>query len=268
MAAPTGDTVLGAQFLPQDFDQYILSVQKAEEAGYEYAWLVDSQILWQEVYVYITRGLAATERIVFGTAVTNPLTRHWTVTASAWATLAELHPGRQILGIGRGDSAVRTMGLNPVKTSFLREAIPVIRDLMAGKHVTLNGADVYFRWVNENGAKVPIMMAATGPRNLRNAGALADVVQLYVGVNPTSVAWAIDHVRTGAVEAGRDPDEVKFSLLTGMWVSDDQEEAWARARWGPPACANHTEATMGRHRDHGRPSSMKRRPQYGHWYDS
>ena len=53
---------------------------------------------------------------------------------------------------------------------------------------------------------MPIMMSATGPRNLRDAGALADRVMLYVGVNPTSVRWAIDHVRAGAEDAGRDPD--------------------------------------------------------------
>ena len=72
----------------------------------------------------MTSALAATERIVVGTAVTNPYTRHVTTTASAFATLAELHPGRLELGIGRGDSAVRTMGMNPVKTSFLQESIP------------------------------------------------------------------------------------------------------------------------------------------------
>ena len=57
---------LGAQFLAQDFDEYLVSVQKAEEAGYEFAWIIDSQLLWQDFYVYVTRGLAATERIVFG----------------------------------------------------------------------------------------------------------------------------------------------------------------------------------------------------------
>ena len=67
-----------------------------------------------------------------------------------------------------------------------------------------------------------------------------DRVMLYVGVNPVSVRWAMDHVRAGAEEAGRDPDAIAFSVLTAMWVSDDQDEAWARCRWAPAACANHT----------------------------
>lgn len=40
---------LGAQFLAQDFPEYMRSVAKAEEAGYEFAWLIDSQLLWQDV---------------------------------------------------------------------------------------------------------------------------------------------------------------------------------------------------------------------------
>ena len=110
---------IGSQFLAEDFDECIASVRKAEEAGYSHAWFVDSQILWQDCFVYMTHALAQTERIVVGTAVTNPYTRHVTTIASTFATLAGLHPGRLACGIGRGDSAVRTMGLNPVKTSML-----------------------------------------------------------------------------------------------------------------------------------------------------
>ena len=114
---------IGAQFLPERFAECVDSVKAAEDAGYSHAWFVDSQILWQDCYVYMSHALAATERIVIGTAVTNPFTRHVTTTASVYGTLAELHPGRLELGIGRGDSSVRTMGMNPVKTTFLRDSI-------------------------------------------------------------------------------------------------------------------------------------------------
>ena len=53
---------IGAQFLAQDFEECVASVQKAEEAGYSHAWFVDSQILWQDCFVYMTHALAATER--------------------------------------------------------------------------------------------------------------------------------------------------------------------------------------------------------------
>lgn len=250
-------TTIGAQFLEQDFAECIDSVKAAERAGYSHAWFVDSQILWQDCFVYMTHALAATERIVVGTAVTNPYTRHVTTTASAFGTLAALHPGRLEIGIGRGDSAVRTMGLNPVRTSILKETVPLLRELVAGRHATINGADVHLRWIGED-PRIPIMMSATGPKNLRLAGSLADRVMLYVGVNPTSVRWAMEHVRAGAEAAGRDPDGIRFSVLTAMWVGDDQEEAWARCRWAPAACANHIEDTMRRNPDHGMPETMTR----------
>jgi len=248
---------LGAQFLAQDFPEYMESVAKAEKAGYEFAWLIDSQLLWQDVFVYLTRGLAATDRIVFGTAVTNPRTRHVTATASAFATLGQMHPGRMVLGIGRGDSAVRPMGMRPARTHELGDAIVQLRELMAGRSVDVNDTDVHLRWVHED-VGVPIMSSATGPRNLRQAGALSDRVMLYLGVTPEAVSWGVDHVRAGAREAGRNPDDVKISILTAMRVSDDQEAAWAACRWSPAACANHI-ADMSRYTaDHRMPEVMMR----------
>jgi alkanesulfonate monooxygenase SsuD/methylene tetrahydromethanopterin reductase-like flavin-dependent oxidoreductase (luciferase family) len=257
---------IGAQFMPQDFDDTVASVRSAEDAGYSHAWFIDSQILWQDCFVYMTHALAQTERIVVGTAVTNPYTRHVTTTASVFATLAERHPGRLALGIGRGDSSVRTMGLDPVKTAFLAQSVPLLRDLMGGRHVTINGADVHLRWI-ERDPGIPIMMAATGPRNLRLAGSLADRVMLYVGVDPVSVRWAIGHVRAGAEQAGRDPEGILFSVLTAMWVGDDPEEAWDRCRWAPAACANHIADTMRRNPSHDMPEPMTRLPARRDEYD-
>jgi alkanesulfonate monooxygenase SsuD/methylene tetrahydromethanopterin reductase-like flavin-dependent oxidoreductase (luciferase family) len=158
------------------------------------------------------------------------------------------------------------MGLDPVKTSFHAAAVAQLRDLMAGRHVTINDADVHLRWI-ERDPEIPIMMPATGPRNLRLAGALADRVMLYVGVNEESVRWALDHVRAGAEEAGRDPDSVAISALAAMWVSDDQQEAWDRCRWAPAACANHIADTMRRNRSHDMPEPMVRLPRSREEYD-
>ena len=257
---------IGAQYLPEDFETCMESIQAAEEAGYGFAWFVDSQLLWHDVYVYMTSTLARTERIVVGTAVTNPYTRHLTVTASAFATLAQLHPERLIMGIGRGDSSLRPMGMNPVPTRVFRESIPVLRSLMNGDTVPIGGTDVHLRWVTDP-TNVPICMSATGPKNLRAAGALADRVMLYVGVNTASVSWAMENVRMGAEEAGRDPESVKFSILTAMWVGDDQEDAWARCRWAPAACANHVADTMNRNPEHGMPEPLTRLTQAREDYD-
>jgi alkanesulfonate monooxygenase SsuD/methylene tetrahydromethanopterin reductase-like flavin-dependent oxidoreductase (luciferase family) len=230
---------------------FVDSVRAAEQAGYARAWLVDGQMLWHDLYVYMAHALAATERIEVGSGVTNPLTRHPSVTASAHATLAQLHPGRVLLGIGRGDNAVRTLGLKPVPTAELAATVPRLRAWMAGDEA--DGTRI--RWASE---RVPVMICATGPRNLRLAGALADVAMIYVGVHPASVRWAIDHVRAGAEHAGRDPDDVEIAALCALHVADDQEEAWEACRWAPAACANHIAYALRWNHEHGMPDEMTR----------
>ena len=247
---------LGANFLPEDFPVFLESVQAAEEAGYARAWLVDSQMLWQDVWVYMTHGLAATERIEFGVGVSNPVTRHFTVSESAAATLASLHPRRVVLGLGRGDSAVRTLGLKQYPTAKLVEVVAQVRELTAGREIDLHGTPVRIRWAG--GESVPIALAATGPRNLRLAGRLADIAMLQVGVHPDSVRWAVEHVREGAEEAGRDPYSVEIALFCGMWVSDDLVEARAETRWAAACAANHLDDVMRRNPEHGMPEVLYR----------
>lgn len=247
---------IGAQFIPGDLPVFLESIKKAEEIGYSRAFLVDGQLLWRNIYVYMTHALAATERIPVSSGVTNPFTRHYSVTANAHATLAELHPGRVILGIGRGDNAVRTLGLNPVATNKLEAVVPRLRTLMAGRAVDSNDSDIRILWAQQE--DVPIMMPATGPRNLRLAGSLADIVMLQVGVNPDSCKWAIDHVRAGAESAGRDPDEVEITLYCAMWVSDDLSEARRQTRWAAACAANHLSDVARRVPDHGMPEPLTR----------
>jgi 5,10-methylenetetrahydromethanopterin reductase len=247
---------IGAHFLPEDFPVFLESVETAEQAGYDRAWMVDSQMLWEDVWVYLTRALAATERLQLGVAVANPLTRHYTVSASAAATLAQLHPGRVLLGLGRGDSAVRTLGLKQVSTKKFAEVVPRIRMLLAGDEVVTPDATIRLRWAT--GEKVPIAIAATGPRNLRLAGALADIAMPQVGANPAAVRWAVEQIRAGAENAGRDPDQVEVAIFCGMWVSDDLDEARDESRWAAACAANHIGDVIERVPDHGMPEELTR----------
>lgn len=247
---------IGAHFLPEDFGVFIESVKAAEDAGYDRAWLVDSQMLWEDVWVYMTHALAETERIQIGVAVANPYTRHYSVSASAAATLAQLHPGRVVLGFGRGDSAVRTLGHKQVATTRMAEVLPRARDLLAGRETDEGGTAIRLRWAS--GEHVPLLMAATGPRNLRLAGRLADIAMLQVGFNPAAVRWAIEQVHAGAAEAGRDPADVEIALFGGMWVSDDMTESREQSRWAAACAANHLGDVMQRVPDHGMPEELTR----------
>ncbi len=227
---------IGAQYLCEDFPTYLESVKVAEENGYARAWVVDSQMLWEDAYVYMSCALNETSKIQLGTAVSNPITRHYTVCASAAATLERQHPGRMLLGLGRGDSAIRTLGYKQLATAKMENILKKVKALTKGEAVDEGGVEVRIRWAHED---VPIMYAATGPRNLRLGGAYADIVMLQVGTHPTAVGWAIEQVHAGAKEAGRSPEDVEISLLCGMWVSDNQREALDKTRWSAACAANH-----------------------------
>jgi 5,10-methylenetetrahydromethanopterin reductase len=165
----------------------------AERAGLDEVWLPDSQLLWRDVFAVAAGVAAATSRITLGTAVTNLVTRHPAVIASAARTVAELAPGRFVLGVGVGNSSVGPIGLRPSTGAQLRSRLSVVRDLLAGKRVDFGEVVTGLR----DPVAVPIHMAASGPRNLRLAGEIADGVILLSGVAPEPLAAAIGAVRAG-----------------------------------------------------------------------
>src|SRR4029077_14914404 len=110
-----------------------------------------------------------TERLHLGLNVTNPGTREPTVTASAFATLQDVSGGRMIMGIGRGDSARRTIGQQPVKVAEFEAACRMIRDLMNGRPVEWNDTEIEFAWAKGR-PEIPLYIAGYGPRVLAIAG--------------------------------------------------------------------------------------------------
>ena len=126
---------IGAQLLVQEYPEFLQTAKALERNGYAYAWVVDSQMLWEDAYVYVALAMQETKSLVFGSAVSNPVTKHYTVPTSAAATLAGLYPGRWILGMGRGDSAVRTLGMKPEKTADMEIILKKMQDLLHGKTV-------------------------------------------------------------------------------------------------------------------------------------
>jgi 5,10-methylenetetrahydromethanopterin reductase len=106
---------------------------RAEQAGFGYAWIPDSQLLWRDLWVTLGVIAARTSRIILGTNVTNPLTRDVTVTASAAAAMDEASDGRFVLGYGSGDSSVRVMGWKTSRIEVMRTSIATMRSLWRGE---------------------------------------------------------------------------------------------------------------------------------------
>ena len=181
----------------------------AETHGFSHVWTFDSHLLWQEPFVIYSAILAATRKVMVGPMVTNPATRDWTVIASLFATLNEMYGNRTICGIGRGDSAVRTLHGKPSNLATLRESVHVIRELANDRSVEVNGAKVHFPW--SRGSTLDIWVAAYGPLALKLTGEVGDGFILQLA-DPDIAAWTIKVVRDAAEQAGRDPDAVKFCV--------------------------------------------------------
>jgi 5,10-methylenetetrahydromethanopterin reductase len=207
-----------------DLREVTATVRAAETAGFDVAWLPDSQFLWRDVWAAMALAATATQRIALGTCVTQFETRHATVTAAAAATIDELAPGRAILGVGTGDSAIKTLGLAPTRLSAMRAHIESCRALWTGRSVEFGGRVMTLRATPPSG-RLPIYMAATGPKALALAGEIADGVIILAGVAPELIERSLRHIRDGAARAGRDLAELDICLGTFCHVSADEREA-------------------------------------------
>ena len=138
-----------------------------------------------------------------GMCVTNPVTREPAVTASAHATLQDISDGRMVMGIGRGDSAVRVMGRKPTPIAQFEERCTMIRDFMNGRPVVWEGTEIQLQWAQDK-PKIPLYVAGYGPRALGVAGRVADGVIIQLA-DPAIIEWTMATARRAAEEAGRDP---------------------------------------------------------------
>src|ERR1700740_3123082 len=107
----------------------------AAERGYDSGWVPDSQMIWSDCYATLAVAAVNTKRIHIGTGVAIPGTRLAPVTAHSIASINQLAPGRVFLGIGTGHTAMRVMGMDPVKAGAFRDYLRVLRGLLHGEEV-------------------------------------------------------------------------------------------------------------------------------------
>jgi 5,10-methylenetetrahydromethanopterin reductase len=202
--------------------EFVDEIVAAEELGFQGVWVADSQSIFRDVFISLAVCALRTRQMALATGVTNPITRHPATIACSMATLDELSGGRAILGIGSGFSSVQTLGLRPASLKQMEEVTRVLRGLMARQPVVYEGREIKMTWPTR---QVPIYFASSGPKSLQLAGRVADGVLFQVGSSPALLQYAIDQIRLGARQAGRDPKEVKLCARLGCAVSEDREAA-------------------------------------------
>ena len=205
-------------FPTEPLQQMIHLAKVTEDLGYTHIWVGDSHLIWREAYVNMAAMALSTTRVKLGTGVTNPLTRHPSVVASAYATLEEYSPGRTIVGIGLGDSSVETMGMKPATLANFEAALMQMRELFEGKEAQLPSGKIHLLHPCKN--KVPIYIAASGPKMLELSGRIADGIIVLVGVADEYIAHAREKISAGAKAAGRRIEDINLVLWVPCAVSE------------------------------------------------
>ena len=125
--------------VPRSIASAVENAKLAEKSGFDWFGVADSQSLFRELFVTLAMVGQATERMMIGPSVTNPLTRHPAVAASAVATISEMHEGRVVLGLGSGDSEILNLGLKPAKVDEGREYLIALRGLLKNGEAEFQG---------------------------------------------------------------------------------------------------------------------------------
>ena len=201
----------------------------AEGLGCRTVWVNDDR-LQKDVFTVLAAIARSTRDLRLGPGVTNPYSRHPALLATAIATLDELSGARAVLGLGAGGTNHRALGIERrAPATGLREAVTIIRGLLAGERVTVDG-----RVMRAHAAQLdfvpprpdlPIYVGARGPKVLEVAGALADGVIVGNIASIEGWSYALDHVEGGSRRAERDPADVALTAWVACAVSDDAAAA-------------------------------------------
>jgi len=209
-------------FVATKIDDWQL-IQLAEGLGYDRAWVPDSQMIWSDCYATLALAAHNTKRIKLGTGVAIPGTRIAPVTAHSIASINRIAPGRVFLGIGTGHTAMRVMGMDPMKIREFREYLRVLKALLRGDEVeyTLNGVTRAIRFLHldlgfiDVEHPIPIYVAANGPLALKAVGAFGDGLVSVANERPEVLTSHLAAVEESAKRVGRKlPADFHTAALT------------------------------------------------------
>ena len=213
---------LGVAITSSDVQEYIRQVRMLDDAGIAMIGCGDSQALYHEQFIRCALAAEHTGNARVGTWVTNPITRHPAVTAAAIATVDDIAPGRAFLGVGSGDSTVYNAGLRPASLATLERFIHTVRELHENGASEWRRRSCYLSWANR---RIPIGMAVSGPKAMRMAGRLADIVWVCFGIQDEEIALAKQYLEEGAREAGRSLDDIDLWWMVQLNIAESREVA-------------------------------------------
>jgi alkanesulfonate monooxygenase SsuD/methylene tetrahydromethanopterin reductase-like flavin-dependent oxidoreductase (luciferase family) len=220
------------------------NARAAEAAGFDYVSIQDHPYAGEFLDPLVLIGvlMGATRRIRFMTNVINLPLRPPATLAKAAASLDVLSGGRFELGLGGGRAwdAIAAMGgptwTPPQAMRAVDEAITIAHYFWSGEPVRLGELEVFSLGTVAPGPtpahSIGIWLGAAGPRMLSLLGRRADgwIAPLSTGFE--AKAEAQDRIDRSALEAGRNPSDVR-RVIQLVGAVTDHAETMKRPRQGP-----------------------------------
>jgi 5,10-methylenetetrahydromethanopterin reductase len=200
---------------------FATDVAHAETLGWGQALVLCNPLMTWDPYVVLAMAGQKTANIGLAPFIDNPVLRDPAVLANSISTVDCVAPGRARLVLGVGDTAVRFLGKRPATVAELEEAVVQARTLLNGDTVNV-GSTRPARLHDPR--QVPVWIAAGGPRTIQMAGRAADGLYLRVGRHPANLQHAVEAIRLGATEAGRNPADIGVGLVLHTITSQKPDE--------------------------------------------
>lgn len=225
--------------------------QELEAVGWDGMLVVDSQNLSGDPYVALAMAATTTTKLGLGTGVTNSVTRHAAATATAITSIHRISNGRAVLGIGRGDSALAHLGRAPARLKQFERYLEQLQTYLKGESVSFDEIDIphdvappmselhlhdappasRIAWIAD-GAKVPVEVAASGPKVIALSALHADRVMFTLGADVERLSWGIELAKKTRKDAGLDPDGITFGAYINLGCHSDIAKARGVVRGG------------------------------------
>lgn len=202
-------------------------IQMVDQLGYDMLWWCDYRF-YRDVYSLLTQTAIYSDRLKYGTFVTDPFARHPALTALAMGTADELGGGRGVLGFGAGVSGLKEMGierLRPAKS--IREAVELMRELWANSEADYHGETTQFTGTFDQQFRsdLPVYIASNSPLTLGVAGELGDGIIVEGLRHQNMLDYAQEHAQKGLDRSGRKWSDLYSVARLDVCISDDRNAA-------------------------------------------
>lgn len=222
--------IADAPNFPAAWEEVMEKVKIADRLGYDSIWLGES---WgYELFTSMADLVRVTSRIKIGAGIANIFSRSPALIASTIATLDERSGGRVILGLGpSGDKVIEHWHGVPFQKPVqrTREYVEIIRMILRREKLVYHGEIFHLERgftlrFTPSRPDLPIYIAAMGPKNVVQTGAIADgVLPVYW---PATKWGELRHqLDEGSTQAGRPPHSAAIApYLTCALLDETMDE--------------------------------------------